>query len=105
MAFCGMPEPSVEICIGAFPAATLRTEKKKIFSLKSRNFSFKYTVQVHDQRFLFRDGVRWVTDATQSVPRGFSMKSKSKKGINHFNLREGSKSDSRSFEKLSLELN
>lgn len=32
MAFCGMPEPSVEICIGAFPAATLRTEKveKKI---------------------------------------------------------------------------
>jgi hypothetical protein len=28
MAFCGMPEPSVEICIGAFPAATLRTEKR-----------------------------------------------------------------------------
>lgn len=27
MAFCGMPGPSVEICIGALPAATLSTEK------------------------------------------------------------------------------
>ena len=26
MAFCGVPEPSVEICIGALPAATLSTE-------------------------------------------------------------------------------
>lgn len=25
MAFCGAPAPSVEICIGALPAATLRT--------------------------------------------------------------------------------
>jgi hypothetical protein len=29
MAFCGMPAPSVEICIGALPAATLRTVKKE----------------------------------------------------------------------------
>lgn len=29
MAFCGMPEPSVEICIGALPAATLSTENKE----------------------------------------------------------------------------
>lgn len=29
MAFCGMPAPSVEICIGAFPAATFKTAKKK----------------------------------------------------------------------------
>lgn len=29
MAFCGMPEPSVDICIGAFPAATFRTVKEK----------------------------------------------------------------------------
>lgn len=27
IAFCGIPAPSVEICIGAFPAATLRTVK------------------------------------------------------------------------------
>lgn len=27
MAFCGIPEPSVEICIGALPAATFRTVK------------------------------------------------------------------------------
>lgn len=30
MAFCGMPEPSVDICIGAFPAATFKTAKQKI---------------------------------------------------------------------------
>lgn len=35
IAFCGAPEASVDICIGAFPAATLSTEtrvkqKKKI---------------------------------------------------------------------------
>lgn len=29
MAFCGTPDPSVEICIGAFPAATFKTVKIK----------------------------------------------------------------------------
>lgn len=29
MAFCGMPGPSVEICIGAFPAATFKTAMSK----------------------------------------------------------------------------
>ena len=29
MAFWGIPEPSVEICMGAFPAATLRTVSRK----------------------------------------------------------------------------
>lgn len=28
IAFCGMPEPSVEICIGALPAATFKTVMK-----------------------------------------------------------------------------
>lgn len=38
MAFCGMPGPSVDICIGAFPAATFKTveeekrETKKLIS-------------------------------------------------------------------------
>lgn len=27
IAFCGIPAPSVEICIGAFPAATFNTER------------------------------------------------------------------------------
>lgn len=57
MAFCGIPEPSVDICMGALPAATLRTVKKK----KKRNlkcFRLKITFrpdtscvssQVHDQ--------------------------------------------------------
>jgi hypothetical protein len=29
MAFCGIPGPSVDICIGAFPAATFNTAKIK----------------------------------------------------------------------------
>lgn len=49
MAFWGMPAPSVEICIGALPAATLSTEmKKKYFKIaqKSTNYLFALTAKI-----------------------------------------------------------